>query len=227
MKDQFERHILPILIKKKPKKILELGVLEGGATIQILKYCNENNANLVSVDPTEWTGEIPQELKTSFKGFASNVLGRSIHPKFIEEVYRLKLEKNWKCIKKTSNEFLNSSEFNGFDLCLWDADHNYFNLLRDLKNLHKKSQAGNQILIQGLSKWNRKDQYSDPESIPLEFYKGKNQGLIKAIKKFIKLTNHRRYFRTLPFFYLTKKNWKYKKITSNNHGLGILEKLND
>ena len=78
-------------------------------TIQILKYCNENNANLVS-DPIELTGEIPQELKASFKGFASNVLGRSIHPKFIEEVYRLKLEKIGSVLK-TSNEFLNSSEF--------------------------------------------------------------------------------------------------------------------
>ena len=77
--------------------------------------------------------------------------------------------------KKTSNSYLNSKEFDGFDLCLWDADHNYFNLLRDLKDLHMKSKIGDQILIQGIEKWNRKDQYANPKNIPLEFYFGKKQ----------------------------------------------------
>lgn len=227
MKDQFENHILPILNKKKPKTILELGVLDGGATIQLLKYCNENNAKLISIEPIEWSGNIPNEIKKSFNNFSSDVLKDKIYPKHIEEVFKLNLEKNWKCLKKTSNSFLNSLEFEGFDLCLWDADHNYFNLLRDLKDLHLRSKIGDQILIQGIEKWNRKDQYANEKNIPIEFYYGEKQGLNKAITEFVKITSKRRYFRTIPFLYFSRKSWDYKVITTEKHGLGMLEKVKD
>jgi len=225
MKDQFENHILPLLKRRKPKKILELGVLDGGATIQLLRYCEENDANLISVEPIEWQGNIPNDLKKSFTDFSSDVLKDKIYPKYVEEIFKLNLDKNWRCLKKTSNSYLNSKEFDGFDLCLWDADHNYFNLLRDLKDLHMKSKIGDQILIQGIEKWNRKDQYANSKNIPLEFYFGKKQGLKKAIKDFLKITSNRRYFRTIPFLYFTKKKWKYKNLTMDKHGLGLLEKI--
>ncbi len=227
MKDQFEKHILPLLKEKSPKIILELGVLDGGATIQILKYCKENKAKLISIEPIEWQGEIPDELKPSYDNFSSEVLDEKIKPKFIEEIFKKNLEDNWKCFKMTSNEFLNSTEFSGFDICLWDADHNYFNLLRDLRSLHLKSKIGDQILIQGIEKWNRKDQYANPKKIPLEFHYGKKQGLKKAIIDFLKLTSNRRYFRTIPFLYFSKKKWKYKELTSDKHGLGMLKKVTD
>lgn len=227
MKDQFQKFILPILNKKKPKKILEIGVLDGGATIQLLKYCETNGAKLTSIEPIEWFGKIPDDLKPSFNNFSSEVLKKKVYAKYVEEIFKLSLQNNWKCLKTTSYDFLNSIEFESFDLCLWDADHNYFNLFRDLKKLHLKSKIGSQILIQGIEKWNRKDQYADPKNIPLEYYYGKKQGLIRAIKDFLKVTSHRRYFRLIPYLFFSKKKWNYKKLTSVKHGLGILERIRD
>ena len=51
--------------------------------------------------------------------------------------------------------------------------------------------------------------------------------IFKAIKDFLKITSNRRYFRTVPFLFITKKKWKYKNLTMKKHGLGLLEKIND
>ena len=225
MKDQFKNFILPYLKKRKPKKILEIGVLDGGATIQILKYCEENNCQLVSIDPLAWTGNIPDEIKKPYKDFTSNILGQNLRPTYVEKIFELNLNKNWTCLKINALDFLNSESFDSFDVCLWDGDHNYFSLFNELKLLHLKSKKDDLIFIQGIEKWNRKDQYYSKKLIPLEFQNGKKQGLIRAINDFVKITTNIRYFRLIPFLYLKSKNWKYKKITNKNHGLALLTKL--
>ena len=225
MKDQFKEFILPYLEKKKPKKILEIGVLDGGATIQILEYCKKNNCELISIDPIGWSGDIPENIKKSYDNFSSELLGEKLKPIFIEKIFELDLNKNWKCLKTTALEYLKSKDFDGFDVCLWDGDHNYYSLFNELKRLNVKSKKGDLIFVQGIGKWNRKDQYYSKNLIPLEYVYGKKQGLIRAIKDFLKITARIRYFRLIPFFYLTQKNWKYKKLTSKRHGLGLLKKL--
>ena len=225
MKDQFKEFILPYLEEKKPKKILEIGVYDGGATIQILEYCKKNDCQLVSIEPIEWRGNIPEEIKKPYDNFNSKILGKSIKPSYVEKIFELNLDKNWQCLKTTALDFFKSKKFNNFDISLWDGDHNYYSLFNELKYLHRKSKKDDLIFVQGVEKWNRKDQYYSKDLIPLEFIHGKKQGLISAIKDFIKVTSKTRYFRSIPFLHLTYKGWEQKKLTKKKHGLVLLKKL--
>ena len=47
----WENVLKPILTEVEPKKVVEIGVKEGENTEHLLKYCEENNAELISIDP--------------------------------------------------------------------------------------------------------------------------------------------------------------------------------
>ena len=65
----FESHVKVLLEKHRPKKLLEIGVLRGENTLNLLEWCAENGAHLTSLDPVQWAGDLPEELKQSFKGY--------------------------------------------------------------------------------------------------------------------------------------------------------------
>jgi hypothetical protein len=69
---RMQRHketILSIFDERQPKRILEIGVLMGANTIAILRWCASNNAHLISLDPVNWEGDIPESIKAPAEGY--------------------------------------------------------------------------------------------------------------------------------------------------------------
>jgi predicted O-methyltransferase YrrM len=229
MKDLFDKHIQPILEVKKPKTLMEIGVLKGGVTIKSLEYCKEFDAKLTSIEPVAWSGKIPEEIKPAAPGFDSSILGNAIVPEYVEKIYEIGLETNWNCIKSTSLQYLSSTDYKGFDCYLIDGDHNYFTLYNELSQLHRKTKPGDIIFMHDVGKWGRLDQYYNESNIPLEYLYSKKQGLLTAIEDFVKASTHTIYRRwrnhRIPFYRTKKQTWRYKTVTLEQYGLGMLERL--
>ena len=139
------------------------------------------------------------------------------------------LDKHWTCNKTTSLEYLNSSDFQGFDLYLLDGDHNYFTLYKELCLIHRRSKPGDIIIMHDVMKWGRHDQYYDESNIPLDYLYGKKQGLLTAIEDFIVTSSYITYKRwrnnRVPFYKDKIQNWSYNTITKEQYGLGMLKRM--
>jgi len=221
----FDDHILPILNSSTPTTILEIGVLHGKNTLQILEWCSTNNSHLTSIDPVGWTGDIPEHLMAPMDGYiykrGDETLEKlTITPTGIEEVFEKGLDKNWTYYKQRSLDFLASPDFQGYDLYLIDGDHNYFTVMQELSSIHNVSKAGDILLFNDVTgHWARNDLYYDPEFIPKEHRNGKKQGVLTAIKDFLDQVSEKRLLRRINCPY------EFKMLTRKNDGIGFLKRL--
>ena len=221
----FESHIKQILDDRKPKTILEVGVLRGDCTLKLLEWCSANESHLTSLDPVAWEGELPEEVKQPMPGYKYK-RGQEgfkewvIVPQGLEEVFRRGLQTHWTCFKTRSLDFLDSPAFKGFDMYLIDGDHNYFTVARELELIHRHFKAGDVLLFNDVTgAWSHRDLYYDPEFIPPEHIGGHKQGVLPAINDFLDSLSEKQLW--------MRKNCPYKfKISTKKHnGLGVLTRL--
>ncbi len=221
----FDSHIRQILDEHQPKTLLEIGVLRGESTLQLLRWCRDNDAHLTSLDPVAWGGDLPEEIRRPMNGYKYK-RGQEqfddyvVEPRGLEEVFRNGLEGNWTCVKTRSLDYLNLPEFQGFDMYLIDGDHNYFTVTSELNQIHAKFKAGNVVLFNDVAgTYSRRDLYYDPEFIPDEFRGGRKQGVLTAINDFLDSLSQKSLWR--------RKNcpYSFKILTKENNGLGVLKLL--
>ena len=135
--------ILPLINKFNPKSIIEIGSDKGINTINILNYCEKNNASLIAIDP---------EPKFDIYG--------------IMEKYNCKFE----FYQDISLKIL--PKLDNFDLVLIDGDHNWYTVYNELKIIEKKFNQDNfPLIFLHDTSWpyGRRDLYYNPELIPTEF----------------------------------------------------------
>jgi len=218
----FDSHVRKILDEYKPKTLLEIGVLRGVGTLQLLEWCGENGAHLTSIDPVAWEGDIPEQFKPPFEGYKYKRGQKEFDdyvmvPNGLEETFRLGLDRYWTCCKERSLDYLASSEFHGFDLYLIDGDHNYYTVTRELDLIHKYFNPGNVLLFNDVAgNCARRDLYYDPEFIPAEYIGGRKQGVLTAINDFLDSLSEKWLWR--------RKNCPYdfRILTKEHDGLGVL-----
>ncbi len=220
----FESHILPLLENYKPKSILEIGVLRGRNTLNLLKWCSENNSLLTSIDPVAWTGDIPEELQDPMNGYIykrgdEQLEQMAIEPTGLEEAFSKGLDKYWTCYKQRSLDFLALSTFSGYDFYLIDGDHNYFTVMNELSYIHNVSKSNDILLFNDVSGgWARKDLYYDPQLIPEEHINGNKQGVLTAINDFLDEISDKKLWRRINCPY------EFKILTKKNDGIGFLKR---
>ena len=144
MNRHWDKTILPLLIKIKPKHIVEIGSDKGRNTRNILKYCEENNAKLTSIDPKP--------------NFDVDKLKKQYGEKF--DLYQ--------DLSLRTLPFLDD-----FDVILIDGDHNWYTVYNELKTIEKISKKSNKyplILFHDICwPYGRRDLYYNPETIPEEY----------------------------------------------------------
>ena len=218
----FESHILDILDQRKPKTILEIGVLRGESTLQLLRWCAENRAHLTSLDPVAWEGELPEEVKRPMEGYEYK-RGQEgfddwvVHPQGLEEVFRSGLERNWTCLKTRSLDYLASPDFKGFDLYMIDGDHNYYTVTKELETIHQHFKPEDIVLFNDVvGPYATRDLYYDPDFIPPEYIRGRKQGVMTAVNDFLDNLSEKRLW--------MRKNcpYQFKLLTKKRNGLGVL-----
>lgn len=221
----FDSHILPILEERQPQTILEIGVLRGDTTLKLLEWCSSNDAQLTSLDPVSWEGELPDKVKEPWPGYQYK-RGQPdfddwvIVPVGVEEVFRRGLESNWTCIKTRSLDYMSSPDFKGFDFYLIDGDHNHYTVTRELELIKPYFKSNDALLFDDVSgPWARKDMYYDPDFIPPEHYKGRRQGVLTAINDFLDSNGKKRLW--------MRKNcpYQFKMLTRKRYGLGLLTRV--
>jgi len=219
----FESHIRKILDEQKPKTILEIGVLRGKGTLQLLQWCAENDAHLTSLDPVAWGGDLPEHIRQPMEGYKykrgqENFDDYVVVPEGIEEAFRLGLEKNWTCVKTRSLDYLGLPEFQGFDAYFIDGDHNHYTVTRELNSIHSRFKPGNVVLFNDVAGiYSKKDLYYDPEFIPDEFKGGRKQGVLIAINDFLDSLSEKKLWRR------TNCPYQFDILTKENNGLGVLK----
>jgi len=221
----FDSHIRPILDQRKPATLLEIGVLRGDMTLPLLEWCSENGAHLTSLDPIEWDGELPEEVKRPRPGYLykRGQLDSDtpvLVPTALEEVFRRGLDKHWTCLKTRSLEYFELPEFQGFDLYLIDGDHNHYSVSQELASIHRFTKPGDAVLLNDVvGVWARRDLYYDPELIPNEFKGRSKQGVLTAIQDFLSSVSERQLF--------WRKNCPYtfRIMTKDHYGLGLLTRV--
>lgn len=223
----FDNYIRSILDEYRPKTILEIGVLYGATTIKLLKWCSGTGAQLTSLDPVRWEGDLPEEIKQAVPGYKykrgqeqfENV---TIVPHYLEEVYREGLQSNWTCLKMRSLDYLSSATFAGVDLYLIDGDHNYYTVSNELCLIHGKTRAQHVVLLNDVVGWcTRHDQYYDPTFIPAEHVGGHKQGVLTAVEDFLDSLSQRR------LWWRVNCPYRFKILTRKHDGLAILEGVGD
>lgn len=218
----FESHIRGILDERKPKTILEIGVLRGDSTLKLLEWCAANQAHLTSLDPVAWEGQLPDDVKRPMPGYEykrgqEGFEDWSITPSALEEVYKMGLDRHWTCLKTRSLDYLDSEEFDGFDVYIIDGDHNYYTVYRELELIHRKYKPADMVLFNDVSgSWARRDLYYDPEFIPPEFLNGRKQGVLPAINAFLDAHSHKK------LWWRTDCPFRFRIITKKHNGLGLL-----
>ena len=221
----FETHTRRILDENKPKTLLEIGVLRGDNTLNLLEWCSSNGAHLTSLDPVAWDGDLPEEVKRPMPGYKykrgqEGFDDFNIVPEALEEVFRKGLDRHWTCLKMRSLDYMGSPEFRGFELYLIDGDHNYYTVSREMELIHKHGDAGNIMLYNDVAgTWARKDLYYDPEFIPPEYIGGRNQGVLTAIESFLDGLSQR--------WLWMRKNcpYEFRILTKKHNGLGVLTRI--
>jgi len=218
----FDSHIRKILDERKPKTLLEIGVLRGESTLQLLQWCSENGAKLTSLDPVAWEGDLPEEVKRPVEGYKykrgkDGFEDWSIVPVGVEEAFRRGLDIHWNCLKERSLDYLQSPEFKGFDIYLIDGDHNYYTVTQELTQIHKYFTPGDAVLFNDVAgAYARRDLYYDPDFIPAEYQNGRKQGVLNAINDFLDSLSKKQLWR--------RKNcpYEFRILTKKNNGLGVL-----
>jgi len=135
--------IKPVFDEVKPKNIVEIGSDKGINTINILKYCKENNAKLTSIDPSH-----------------------KLNLKKINEEYA----NHFELIEDFSLNVLPSLK--NYDMILIDGDHNWYTVFNELKTIEKQfeNQHFPFIILHDVSwPYGRRDMYYNPDSIPKKF----------------------------------------------------------
>ncbi|MFQ5801482.1 MAG: class I SAM-dependent methyltransferase [Candidatus Methylomirabilales bacterium] len=221
----FESHIRWLLDVRRPKSLLEVGVLRGANTLKLLEWCAQNGASLTSLDPLGWEGNLPDEIKQPFEGYKykrgqKQFADMVVVPEYLEIVYRQGLDQHWICLKMRSLEYLQSPSFAGFDMYLIDGDHNYFTVSNELRLIHEKGKIGDVLLFNDVvGRWARQDLYYDPTFIPNEYRGGPRQGVLTAIEDFLDSLSRRRLWWRLDCPY------RFKIVTRRHDGLGLLERV--
>ena len=145
MRRFWDQIIHPVFVEENVKSIIEIGCEFGKNTLKILKYCSENNAQLISIDPAPT--------------FDANLLEKE--------------NDNFKMIKKISLNAL--PEISDYDAVLIDGDHNWYTVYHELKLIEKKALKSGKFPIVFLhdTDWpyGRRDMYYFPDTIPREFRK--------------------------------------------------------
>ena len=139
---------LNIILKKKPKHFLEIGIFHGVTSrnvCDLLKSIHGNNFSFTGIDLFSGENNLCKDEfipKTKFsnplKKFYYNYIIR-MNPYSIESVQKLlKMhEKNIRIIKGNSNEVLKEISLDKFDYVFLDGGHRYETVLIDLKSLTK------------------------------------------------------------------------------------------
>lgn len=223
MKGLYESHIRPQLDQRKPKTLLEIGVLRGETTLKLLGWCSENDAHLTSLDPVAWEGELPDQVKQPMAGYKykrgqKEFEDWTIVPTGLEEVFKQGLDRYWTCHKTRSLDYLDSPEFTGFDAYLIDGDHNYYTVTRELDLIHRYCKVGDTLLFNDVSGvWARKDLFYDPDFIPPEYIESEKHGVLTAINDFLDSLSQKRLWmrRNCPYDFriLTKKHYGFAVMT--------------
>ena len=160
-----------------------------------------------------WPG---YQYKRGQKGFEDWV----IVPVGLEEVFKRGLQSHWSCLKTRSLDFLNSPDFQGYDVYLIDGDHNHYTVTRELELIDPHFRAGDLILFNDVAgAWSRRDLYYDKDFIPLEHIGGARQGVLTAINDFLDSKSQKRLW--------TRKNcpYQFKVLTKKHYGLGVMSRL--
>ena len=189
MDKHFNSLIKPILDRRSPKRLLEIGVCEGATTLPLLRWCKSNGAVLTSLDPVAWKGELPEAVKPAYKEYVFKYGDTAQLPEidapYLEAAFKEGLFDCWDCQKITSLDYL-SIGTNRFDAVFIDGDHNYFTVLSELKAVSSRLDERGMIFLHDVAdKWSRADQYYDPRAIPKEFLNGKKQGILTAVEDFL------------------------------------------
>ncbi len=211
--NQFQKTIIePILNDLQPKKMLEIGVLEGHHTHALLTWCRSSNCGLTSVDPTPWAGKIPEACKPGAEGYQYKRGHESekdvLIPHCIEKIFEEGLQTHWTCIKSLSLPFLAGCQ-ESFDVVFVDGDHNYYTVLHELTYLAALITPQGRIFIHDVTNPScaYQDYYYDFTLIP-EAFRGKDkQGIVTAIDDFLK---------QFPDF-------TYQVLTEADNGLGVIQ----
>ena len=135
--------VSPLINEIKPKHIVEVGSEYGYTTKELLKYCNENDAKLTSIDPNPLFDV--DELKNRYGSKFEMLKGLSLD--------KLPLVKD-------------------YDMILLDGDHNWYTIYHELKLIEKEF-ADNEFPLAVLHDiswpYARRDLYYNPDTIPEEF----------------------------------------------------------
>lgn len=213
MNQLHESHIVPILNKQKPQKMLEIGVLEGRHTHSLLTWCRDAGGVLTSVDPTPWTGKIPEALRPGAGGYlykrGHDSEKDALRPTFIERIFAEGLAGPWTCVKALSLTFLAGCEAQ-FDAVFIDGDHNYYTVINELTLLAPLMARDGVIFVHDIANPScaERDYYYDFTLIPDAFRNGEKQGIVTAIEDFLA---------QFPDF-------DYRVLTEAENGLGLLRR---
>lgn len=143
MNRMWENIMLPIINFKNINYIVEIGVDEGINTKNILNYCIENNAKLVSIDP---------------------------NPNFDEILFQKEYGDYFTFFKEMSLDRLPYLE--DYDCILIDGDHNWYTVFHELQSISKKFNQSNfpLIFLHDVSwPYGRRDLYYNPDNIPSDY----------------------------------------------------------
>lgn len=143
MNRMWENIMLPIIKFKNIKYIVEIGADEGINTKNILNYCIDNNAKLVSIDPK---------------------------PNFDVNLFQKEYNDYFTFFKELSLERL--PFLNDYDCILIDGDHNWYTVFNELQIIGKNFVQDNfpLIFLHDVSwPYGRRDLYYNPEDIPSDY----------------------------------------------------------
>ena len=136
--------IEPILDAVQPEILVEIGSDRGDNTINLLEFCQRNDARLHVIDPL---------------------------PKYDVEAWKEKYHRHLVFHKDLSLNALPLIE--KFDVVLIDGDHNWHTVFNELKLIERSSQEDSQsfplVMLHDIGwPYGRRDLYYDPENIPGE-----------------------------------------------------------
>ncbi|MBD1378986.1 class I SAM-dependent methyltransferase [Metabacillus arenae] len=164
MKNFWEDVISHILKEANAKKIVEIGSATGANTLKLLEYCNNNDGQLVSIDPAPAFDYVSLEKQN--------------------KVFKLMKDISLKALPKIKE----------YDAVLIDGDHNWYTVYHELKLIEKHAEKNGKFPIVFLHdvEWPyaRRDMYYSPETIPAEFKKPyAKRGILKGQSKLREVEN--------------------------------------
>ena len=139
----WENILLPIIKRNKSKCIVEIGSDKGINTKNILDYCIDYNANLISIDP---------------------------YPKYNVGKYSNDYGNIFTFFEGLSLDYL--PDLNDYDCILIDGDHNWYTVFNELKIIDKNFNQDDfpVVFLHDISwPYGRRDLYYNPENIPPDY----------------------------------------------------------